>query len=112
MAPDKVFLAGPPGTGKSVMLQLMATEWLRSESEVLIVGTGYWSRAACYKLHHLLQQTIKQLFATEAALSRLVIMMYDFTNDDDVEKASSDLLQAAKGGSLYIIVDEIGPCDG
>ncbi|XP_025114278.1 uncharacterized protein LOC112576203 isoform X2 [Pomacea canaliculata] len=99
--PPRLFLSGPPGTGKSVLLLLKGRQWLRCGHVVMIVSTGRWSRAVCCMLYHLLK-------TEEVTPGQLWLLQYDFTREDDVLQAVSDLLQAVKEGSLYIIADEAG----
>ncbi|XP_025114280.1 uncharacterized protein LOC112576204 [Pomacea canaliculata] len=99
--PPRLFLSGPPGTGKSVLLLLKGRQWLRCGHVVLIVSTGWWSRAACCMLYHLLK-------TEEVTPGQLWLLQYDFTREDDVLQAVSDMLQAVKEGSLYILADEAG----
>ncbi|XP_025107255.1 uncharacterized protein LOC112571998 isoform X2 [Pomacea canaliculata] len=99
-----VFLDGPPGTGKTVMLQLMATEWLRDDHPVYIVSTWERSRASCSMLHHLLLQT-----ESPATPSKVHLRRFNFGDDKDVEKAVTDLSQDALGKQLHVVADEVGP---
>ncbi|XP_025112758.1 uncharacterized protein LOC112575254 [Pomacea canaliculata] len=112
-APLRVFVAGPPGTGKTVVLLLMGTEWLRCGHDVYIVSSFADSRASCIMLYHLLLQSLNTLnkqVAGGTTPGQLHILQYEFdqTQDEDVEKAVNDLTQAARGGSVYVIADEAG----
>ncbi|XP_025112556.1 uncharacterized protein LOC112575146 isoform X2 [Pomacea canaliculata] len=87
----------------------MAIQWLRCGHHVYIVSIGTWSDAACSMLYFLLLQTVKTQLTAGASHGQLHPLQYDFTHDEDVEKAVNDLSQAAMGGSLYVIADEAGP---
>ncbi|XP_025092631.1 uncharacterized protein LOC112563103 isoform X3 [Pomacea canaliculata] len=115
-ASPRVFVTGPPGTGKTVVLLLMATEWLQRGNDVYILSTWDLSRTACIMLYHLLQQTVNTQRSAGRTTGQPRLLYCGFTllkNDEtnvvsDEEKVVNKLLQAANGGSLYIIVDEAG----
>ncbi|XP_025114123.1 uncharacterized protein LOC112576088 [Pomacea canaliculata] len=107
-ASPRVFVAGPPGTGKTVVLLLMAIEWLRCGHHVYVISTWWGSRAACSMLYHLLLQTVKKQLAPEVLASQLHLLHVNLNGEEKVEKAVNDLSQAASGGSLYVLIDEIG----
>ncbi|XP_025083114.1 uncharacterized protein LOC112557458 isoform X2 [Pomacea canaliculata] len=106
MTSPRVMLAGGPGTGKTVVLQLKATEWLRCGSDVFLVCTSD-SCAACYRMYYLLQQTIETQLAPSGTSGQLHLLEYRFRTDSDVENAVDDLSQAATGGVLHVIADEM-----
>ncbi|XP_025114499.1 uncharacterized protein LOC112576346 isoform X2 [Pomacea canaliculata] len=109
-APPTLFVTGPPGTGKTVVLLLMAIQWLRCGHHVYVVSTWKGSRLACRVLHHLLLQTIKEDPTTAVSSEHLHLLEYDFFNDKkDADKAVKNLSQAATGGELFVIADEAGP---
>ncbi|XP_025078799.1 uncharacterized protein LOC112554936 [Pomacea canaliculata] len=66
------------------------------------------SRAACTMLYHLLLQTVKTQQSAGVSPGQPHLLLYDLYDGDDVEKAVNDLSQAASGGSLYVIADEVG----
>ncbi|PVD27365.1 hypothetical protein C0Q70_12522 [Pomacea canaliculata] len=104
-APPRLFVAGPPGTGKTVVLLLMAIQWLRCGHHVYVVSTCWGSRAASIMLYHLLLQTVKTQQSAGVSIGQPHLLLYD--NCEDKEKAINDLSQAARGGSLYVIADEV-----
>lgn len=109
MAPRRVFVAGPPGTGKSVVLLLIGIQWLLCGHDIYIVSTWNGSYAACYMLYQLMLQTVNTR-QTSVPIGRPHFLQYDLYGDDDteVDKALNDLCKAASEGSLYIITDEAG----
>lgn len=111
-APPRVFIAGPPGTGKTVVLLLEAAEWLRFGSDVYVVSSWTSSQVACNMVRYLLQQTINtQLAAAVVKHGQVHLLQYDFYEEKQVEKAVEELAKLAKDGSLYVIADEAGPDD-
>ncbi|XP_025082947.1 uncharacterized protein LOC112557357 isoform X2 [Pomacea canaliculata] len=104
-APPRVFLTGPPGTGKTVVLQLMATQWLQCGNDVYVVSTWRRSRAACIMLHHLLQQTLEAQPST--IRGQVHLLLYDLDTEENVRRAVDDLSE--RSTSLYVIADEAGP---
>ncbi|XP_025107952.1 uncharacterized protein LOC112572468 isoform X3 [Pomacea canaliculata] len=106
----RVLLHGPPGTGKTVMLQLMATDWLRNKQLVHVVSTWDKSLPSCTMLYNLLQNTLDEEGA--GTPSQLMFLKYEFREETDVEKAVNDLVQAANKNPLHVIVDEEDPSYG
>lgn len=104
-APPRLFMFGPPGTGKSVVLLLKATEWLRCGDDVYVVSTWSGSRAASSMLYHLLLQTVQIIQTPGTPLGQPRLLLYDF-EVEHVKKAVNDLSQETRGGSLHVIAEE------
>ncbi|XP_025099849.1 uncharacterized protein LOC112567365 [Pomacea canaliculata] len=105
----RLFLTGPPGTGKTVVLLLMGMKWLLCGDDVHIVSVCRESRAACIMLYHLLMQTVNTQQTAGLSCGQPHLLQYDFNVGKDVKMAVNDLSQAARGETLYIIADEISP---
>lgn len=109
MAYPRLFIAGMPGTGKTVLLLLVATEWLLRGEDVYVLSSCTQSRATCAMLHHLLLQQIQTARCAGTKCGQVYYVHYFFC--DEVEKALDDFLQKARGGSLHIVIDEPGRVD-
>ncbi|XP_025112343.1 uncharacterized protein LOC112575043 isoform X2 [Pomacea canaliculata] len=98
---SRLFVAGPPGTGKTVVLQLKGVEWLQC-GDVYIVSTWVSSRAACTLLHD-------QLLKHASSDSKVILKQYNFKSGTDVENAVKELSEATDRKPLMVIADEVGP---
>ncbi|XP_025113360.1 uncharacterized protein LOC112575603 [Pomacea canaliculata] len=85
----------------------MGIKWLRCGHPVYIVSTWWRSRAACIMLYHLLLQTVKTQQSAGVTPGQPHLLQYDLDDGKDREKVVNDLSQAARGGSLYVIADEV-----
>ena len=97
----RVFISGPPGTGKSVLLLLKALDWLRIGKHVQIVSAHVESLT----VSHLLLNQLK-LAAETAVKQNVHLHQFDLTNKEDQEQAMKTLKDSAQDGELYIIADE------
>ncbi|XP_025111929.1 uncharacterized protein LOC112574826 [Pomacea canaliculata] len=59
-------------------------------------------------LYHLLLQTVKTQQSAGVSPGQPHLIQYRIDYDSDVDKAVKDLSEAASGGPLYVIVDEVG----
>ena len=101
---ERVFLTGPPGTGKTVVLALKAKEWLCHEKVVHFVSTHYKGRAVSI----LLQQQVCRSRHAPIDVSRTRRLEYNFdTNKGDVDAAVDELSASAVDGEVFVIVDEV-----
>lgn len=103
----KLFLAGPPGTGKTMVLLLKGIQWLRQGHDVHVVSTGWWSIVSCSMLCHLLLQIKRKLQADNVATGQLHLVEFDF--EKDMDTAMATLSDVMKKGPLYVIADEARP---
>nr|KAG5711617.1 hypothetical protein BaRGS_016799 [Batillaria attramentaria] len=104
----RVYLTGPPGTGKTVVLVIKALQWLQQGKDVHLLSTHSNSRAAIYLIHH---QLLYMLGAASPG-RRVHAHVFDFLrNEGDVEAAVNTLEAAGKArdGQLYVIADEAWP---
>ncbi|XP_025114138.1 uncharacterized protein LOC112576100 [Pomacea canaliculata] len=62
-------------------------------------------------LYHLLLQAVNTQQSAEVLTSQLQLLHVDLNGDKNVEKAVNDLSQAASGGPLYVLIDEMGHKD-
>ncbi|KAK7095128.1 uncharacterized protein [Littorina saxatilis] len=103
----RVFLTGPPGTGKSLVLVLKGQEWLRQFKPVHVVSSRKENRAASYMI-------ASQLKQSEPKSSHLV-HLHVFNFPIDRARAFSCLTKEARQGTshckeLFVIVDEAWDC--
>lgn len=109
-ASPRVFIVGPPGTGKTTVLLLMATEWLRYGHDVYVLSTWESSLAATHMLHHQLQQMLKTHLAKVPTHGQVLVKILN--GEKDFIQDLDDLTRAASKGGLHIIADEVGPDHG
>lgn len=109
--PARVFLAGPPGTGKTVVLVVIAMRWLRCGHDVYVLSTWINSRVVCRMLYHLLLQWLSDQGDSQH-MGKVHLIHFNFRGGKETDKAF-DYLKEAAGGckSVYVIADEVGPDD-
>ncbi|XP_025114143.1 uncharacterized protein LOC112576110 [Pomacea canaliculata] len=108
-APPTLFVTGPPGTGKTVVLLLMAIQWLQCGHHVHILSTWWISRAVCMILYHKLLQAVRMERIPGVSPEKVHLHEHDILLEKNMMKAVTDLSQCAKEESLYVIADEVGP---
>ncbi|KAK7107741.1 hypothetical protein V1264_015606 [Littorina saxatilis] len=98
-----VYLTGPPGTGKTVMLILQAEQWLKNGHDVHVISMYGESLAASLFMFHSLQAKC------ETKRHKIHLHEYQLRNEgtDDMVKAVDELAACAQDGRLYVIVDEV-----
>lgn len=100
----RTYLAGPPGTGKTIVLIIKGVQWVSRGKHVHVVSTWEKSIAASYLIQYQL---------SGAASSRQVhLHLYNLNNSDNVHTAVSQLVKLVQDDELYVIADEAGPDDG
>ncbi|XP_025100505.1 uncharacterized protein LOC112567860 [Pomacea canaliculata] len=111
LQPPRVFLAGPPGTGKTVVLVVIAMHWLRCGHDVYVLSTWINSRVVCRMLYHLLLQWLRDQGDSQH-MGKVHFIHFNFRGGKETDKAF-DYLKEAAGGckSVYVIADEVGPDD-
>ncbi|KAK7106045.1 hypothetical protein V1264_017348 [Littorina saxatilis] len=95
-----VYLTGPPGAGKTVMLILQAEKWLRDGHDVCVVSMSNESMAASLWMYHSLQTKCPSLKHKLHFHAELV----EGKGKDDLV---NNLASRAKDDHLYVIVDEV-----
>lgn len=108
-SPPRVFLSGPPGTGKTVVLLLMAKEWLLHDKHVCFLSTWDGSDSATYMLYYLLQSIVKTQLKDVDVADRIQMVKLNLKGEKDIDRSLADLTQAVKKGPMYVIADEAGP---
>ncbi|XP_025102978.1 uncharacterized protein LOC112569429 [Pomacea canaliculata] len=107
--PPRVFIAGPPGSGKTTVLLLVAIKWLQHGSNVYVLSTWDRSLAASFRLCYLLRMALKTQQIDEDTAGRVIFLNKNLRNKNDVEAVLKELTRVATHGPLYVIADEVGP---
>lgn len=106
-----VYLAGPPGVGKSLVLLIRALDLLRLGGPVHVVSTWNTSLAASHYLFHQLQLQTKDWQNTPT----IVLHSFDFEHDSQqaVQAAVKKLTSACTGRNqgINVIADEVYTID-
>nr|KAG5699794.1 hypothetical protein BaRGS_013514 [Batillaria attramentaria] len=93
--PPSVFLIGPPGTGKSVVLAMKGLVWRKERRHVHLISSHSDSRAANILLKHQLVRSLDE------DGSMVHLHMFDFGNATELETSVEKLSAAARHGSLF-----------
>lgn len=100
-----VFLSGPPGTGKTMLLIIMGLSWLQNKLDVYVVSTSRESRTASYIIEHQLMKTLEEWKLQDAG--KVNRYHFDFNVMSEVNSAVKCLVEASNGQHLSLLVDEI-----
>ena len=113
----RVHLWGPPGTGKTVVLVLKASGWLRERLDVDILSTSSESRAVSILIESQLQQVLGSVEGPEERVPKLRLHVIGSNLEswrrnghyvhEDTDAAVSCLAELAHDKKLHIIADEI-----
>ncbi|KAK7478634.1 hypothetical protein BaRGS_00030097 [Batillaria attramentaria] len=109
--PPRVFVTGPPGTGKSSTLFITGSRWLGQVKDVHILSSSETSRAMSFKLQHQLQLSLRNLSLGSSGRSPQVYRHHFCFKEDEMDEAIDALVKVARdaGGQLYLLIDEAGP---
>lgn len=101
----RVFVTGPPGTGKSIVLVLKGVQWLKEGEDVHVVSTFSNSLAVSSLIHHQMSLTIKA--SEEQGVGKPHLHNFQFFEDEgQVELAVETMVAAAEKQRVNILVDE------
>ncbi|XP_070207994.1 uncharacterized protein [Littorina saxatilis] len=99
----RVFITGPPGTGKTVVLVLQGLRWLLQGHDVQVVSTRYSTRAVNSMITELLERYRGLDPTLSPRRSVMSYRQYNIYRENVVKK----LLAHVKDGSLFILLDEV-----
>ena len=100
-----VHLHGPPGTGKTVLLTLKASQWLHLGRHVHVVSVADSCRAVSLLIEKQLLHVLKDCgIPGRAGVS---LHMYDILERDERNRAVQELVTASQDGQLFLIMDEV-----
>ncbi|KAL8581858.1 hypothetical protein ACOMHN_010232 [Nucella lapillus] len=110
----QVCLTGPPGTGKTVLLVLMALRWLQEGRDVHVVSTYPGSLAVSFMMQHqlthtlsLLQEGTSSAGSSDTPPGKVHLKFYDLIYAEGaVDTAIEELTAAAVGTTLHVLMDE------
>ncbi|XP_070202814.1 uncharacterized protein [Littorina saxatilis] len=105
--PPRAFITGAPGTGKTVVLVLQGSRWLRQGHDVHVLSTVYDTRAISTSIKQQLEMSLSASPTPSLTPGSVSYHRYDFYNrEEDVEQAVTDLVACVKNGHLHVLVDE------
>lgn len=110
-----VFLHGPPGAGKTVVLLLQGLHLLQKKFDVHVVSTWRKSQAASFSLEKQLKETI-DIWGSPDLISNVHRHYFDLGNfhnvHAEVDKAIAKLKSDESNKQLALVLaDEAGPDD-
>ncbi|XP_076464371.1 uncharacterized protein LOC143296378 [Babylonia areolata] len=101
---EHVYLQGPPGCGKTVVLVLKGLQWAQEGKKVIILSV----RPQAHAVTLLMETQIRNCLGEAAASSSIHRQRLDFSDESfDVDVAVSELLPQLRARPVLILVDEI-----
>ncbi|KAK7109760.1 uncharacterized protein [Littorina saxatilis] len=99
-----VYLTGPPGTGKSLVLIMKGLDWLRTGKAVQVVTSTPDGKAASRMIFAELTKS-----GLPGAEEKIKLLDFDLRRDreEDINAAVDTLTKVAEHGELYIVADEM-----
>ncbi|XP_025112309.1 uncharacterized protein LOC112575030 isoform X2 [Pomacea canaliculata] len=132
-APPRVFLSGPPGSGKTTSLVLMGKQWLSEGHKVCVLSTWRENRASSKLLHGILLEFLQTKRKSRAPLDlhvhpqevnfvnvrrsgrsdpsndiQLIFKKVDLEKKE-TKKVIKKINKFLTSGGLFILVDDAGP---
>ncbi|XP_070206328.1 uncharacterized protein [Littorina saxatilis] len=104
--PRLICLTGPPGTGKTVVMELQGLRWLLEGRNVHLVSTSRTSRAINIHIEHQLNMMVSDHGSQTRTPGSVHRHEYDFYQETDYPTAVGELLACVKNGTLHILMDE------
>nr|KAG5701993.1 hypothetical protein BaRGS_034575 [Batillaria attramentaria] len=104
--PDAVCLAGPPGTGKSLVLVVKGLISARDSGYyVIVLSTSPFSLAVSKLIHHQLTLTLEKNDNTASLANKVELLVHDLRQDpESVEEIVKEL--EGRQGKLCVLMDE------
>lgn len=105
----RMLINGPPGTGKSLILVLVALTWLRQDKDVFVLSLKRGSLAISRLIHGQLQMTLDAEESRSQKYGVPRLAEYDLFHDPAcLHDCVNTLSSAALNKDIGIIVDEYG----
>ncbi|XP_025112302.1 uncharacterized protein LOC112575028 isoform X1 [Pomacea canaliculata] len=125
-APPRVFLSGPPGSGKTTSLVLMGRKWLSEGHKVCVLSTWRENRTSSKLLHDILKEFSERMDTSHAPKDPQVfpppikvetkntkkdIVIFEEVDFEkkEMKKIIKKVKDLAASGGLFILVDDAGP---
>ncbi|XP_070203630.1 uncharacterized protein [Littorina saxatilis] len=105
--PPLVCITGAPGTGKTVVLVLQGSRWLRQGHDVHVLSTWGDTWAVNTSITQQLEMSLRAGPTPSLTPGSVSYHRYNlWDREADVEQAVNDLLACVKNGHLHVLIDE------